>query len=99
MSQLITPFQVTSVSAFLTKGILFFSCIMVCMSVVFVKHQSRNFHMKLQLLKETQFSLETEWSQLILEKWTWCSDAYVETVATQQLGMFTPDPKALRILK
>lgn len=64
--------------------------IIQALGVIYTKQSKRLLHANLQSLYSMRDTLQIEWSQLLLEQGTWESDARVERVAREQLGMVTP---------
>jgi len=73
--------------------------VLTALSVVYTKHQSRTLYAKLQLLQTKRDALHVEWSQLLLEQGTWASDARVEHLAREELGMHTPPSEQIMVLR
>jgi cell division protein FtsL len=67
--------------------------------VVYAKHQARSRFVELQRLVKERDSLDIEWGQLQLEQSTWAANSRVETVATGELNMVTPQAADLRIVQ
>lgn len=63
------------------------------LGLVYNKDMNRRLHTDLQMQQYQQDHLQTEWSQLLLEKSTWAMQARVEQVANQQLDMSLPSGK------
>lgn len=61
------------------------------LGVIYTKHTKRIVHTKIQALYGQRDKLQVEWSQLLLELSTWQSDARVERIAREKLGMVVPD--------
>lgn len=61
------------------------------LSVVYVKHQNRMLHIKLQEIFDEHFKLKTELNKLLLEKSTCLSDSRVEQLAKHKLHMINPE--------
>jgi cell division protein FtsL len=61
------------------------------LGIIYIKQTKRSLHSKLQRLYAARDKLQVEWSQLLLEKGTWESEARVERVAREQLGMVVPE--------
>lgn len=85
------------------KGLLLFvligAVIISALSVVYVKHQTRQYFAKMQNLQRTSEDLHVEWSQLLVEQGTWASDARVEKIARQQLKMVLPKPQEVVVIR
>ena len=54
-------------------------------------HRSRKLFITLENGQAEQKRIEVEWGQLQLEQSTWAKHALVESIASKQLGMRTPD--------
>ncbi len=65
--------------------------IIQALGVIYAKQSKRLLHAQLQGLYTMRDKLQVEWSQLLLEQGTWESDARVERVAREQLGMEMPN--------
>jgi len=90
-------------SLFSTKGFVL-GCMVLCvlasaMMVVTTKHLNRKLHIDLQDLQQKRDKLHIEYSQLLLEQGTLGSDARVEQVAREQLGMNLPKPEQTWVIK
>ena len=59
--------------------------------LVVYRHDSRKLFVELQNLRETKQGIEREWGQLLLEQATWGTRIRVEKVASEKLGMLTPE--------
>ncbi len=68
------------------------------LGVIYIKQTKRSLHSQLQRLYATRDKLQVEWSQLLLEKGTWETEARVERVAREQLGMVVPEKVNVIIL-
>lgn len=69
------------------------------LAVVVSKHLNRRLHIQLQQLQQARDALHIEWSRLLLEQGTLGSDARVEQVAREQLGMTVPAANQIMVLK
>lgn len=58
--------------------------------LVLNRHASRKLFVELQDLRDDKQKLDQEWGQLLLEQATWATQARVETLARDSLGMTTP---------
>lgn len=68
-------------------------------AVVWSKHQSRGSFVELQKLQAERDALDTEWGRLRLEQSTSASYGRVEQIAREELRMFAPSPKDVRIIE
>ncbi len=84
-----TGIAFTKQSAMLT--LLFGVVLAQALGVIYIKQTKRTLHAKLQNLYTQRDKLQVEWSQLLLEEGTWQTNARVERVARQKLGMVIPD--------
>jgi len=80
----------------MTKGLLMvliagILVVLQSLGVIYIKHTKRIAHTQIQDLYRQRDKLQVEWSQLLLELSTWQSDARVERVAREKLGMVVPD--------
>lgn len=73
--------------------ILLVGVIFSALSVIYLTNKTRDFNIQLQLAQEKQEQLNTEWSQLLLEKSSWQSQSHVIEIATNALGMIAPEDK------
>lgn len=79
--------------------LLLMAVLMSAIAVVVSKHLSRSLHIQLQELHHHRDVLHIEWSRLLLEQSTLGSDARVEKIASEQLGMKIPNPKQVMVLR
>ena len=61
------------------------------LGVIYIKQSKRLLHAKLQSAYAVRDSLQVEWSKLLLEQSTYQSEARVERIARERLGMVTPE--------
>lgn len=59
---------------------------------VYVVHLNRTAFTELQQLGEARDEMDIEWGRLQIEQAAWSTHARIEEVATERLGMRTPDP-------
>ena len=74
---------------------IFFSAI----QVVIAQHESRRLFVEIQSLEKIRDNLNEEWTRLLLEQSTWATDARIETVARNKLGMKTPTNNTLLVIE
>ncbi|MGE4350278.1 MAG: cell division protein FtsL [Candidatus Berkiella sp.] len=67
-------------------------------SVIFIKHKTRQYFAELQNLQRASEDAHVEWSQLLVEQGTWASDARVDRAARQRLNMMLPQPQEVVVL-
>ncbi len=69
------------------------------LSLVYVTYQSRSLDMALQADAIQRNHMHVQWEQLLLEKGTWSTQARVQTLAENKLGMVMPAGHGLVVLK
>jgi cell division protein FtsL len=69
------------------------------LSVIYVADLNRRLFMELQATEGTQTQLRIEWGKLLLEQSTWSTQARVQNIAQQRLGMQTPGANQIVMLK
>lgn len=67
--------------------------------VIYAKHQSRKLFVELQILQGARDEINVEWGQLQLEQSTLATHAMIDHVARTKLGMVTPAPQDVVILR
>jgi cell division protein FtsL len=65
---------------------------------IYSKHRARELFLELERLNRQRDELEIEWGRLQLEQSAWSTHAFVESVATQRLGMTTPRPAEIEVV-
>ena len=68
-------------------------------TVIFVKNQYRNMFIEMQQIKSQEQKLNTQHSQLLLEKSTWQSQGRVENSAEKKHNMKEITPNDIKIIK
>ena len=69
------------------------------LGLVYVKFQNRERWSEVQRLQEERDELEGEWSRLQLELAAWSTAPRIERLARERLGMVTPAPKDIRVVR
>ncbi len=69
------------------------------LGVVYTKHQTRKLFVELQTLQKIRDEMNVEWGQLQLEESTWGTNARVEGMAREKLGMIMPPVDAVVIVR
>ncbi len=69
------------------------------LGLVYVKFQNRERWSEVQRLQEERDELEGEWSRLQLELAAWATAPRIERLARERLGMVTPAPKDIGIVR
>jgi cell division protein FtsL len=68
-------------------------------AVAYSVHKSRQYLNQLQTLQVERDQLEVEWGQLLLEQQTWGAYARIGKVAVDELGMRTPAPHDVMMVR
>jgi cell division protein FtsL len=68
------------------------------LSIVYVTNMSRSFNASLQQAIVDKDQMHVQWDQLLLEKSTWMTQAHVQQVAENKLGMAFPSGKSVVIV-
>ncbi|MBB72732.1 MAG: cell division protein FtsL [Legionellales bacterium] len=76
-----------------------FMVLATAFAVVYERDLDRQLVGELQGLKNTEAELNMAGDQMLLEQTTWSSQARVQQVAQQQLGMTTPDQNAIVMVR
>jgi cell division protein FtsL len=82
-----------------TVVLLVLGVIVSCIGVVYAKHEGRKQFVELQALVYEQDRMDVEWGQLQLEQSTLTTQGQVEHAARTRLGMISPAPDQMVILK
>jgi cell division protein FtsL len=69
------------------------------LGVVYTKHETRKLFVELQALQHQQDDMDVEWDRLQLEQSTWAVHNRIESIAREKLGMHTPDPDSIVIIR
>jgi cell division protein FtsL len=67
-------------------------------SFVYVTNQTRYYYQKLQYAQMRENALDVQWGQLLLEQSTWATQARIQRIAEQRLGMQAPKAKKVVII-
>ncbi len=78
--------------------ILFFSIVVMSLSVVTSQHKARKLNYKLESLLETAKNYDTEYGKFQLEQSTWAMHSRVEGMAEKKLNMQVPDAKHVQVI-
>lgn len=68
------------------------------LALVTSQHRARKLYVELQKEQEVAKQIEIEWGQLQLEQSTWATQARVEKLATQTLGMRVPPASRIEVV-
>lgn len=66
---------------------------------VYVVHLNRTAFADLQQLGAQRDEMNVEWGRLQIEQAAWSTHARIEEVATQRLGMRTPEPTRILMVR
>lgn len=69
------------------------------LALVYIRHTNRSLHINLQKIQMSRDELHVAWTQLRLEQGTLGSDVRVERIARDQLGMVSPNPKEIMVVR
>jgi cell division protein FtsL len=82
-----------------TVFLLVLAVIVSSIGVVYAKHEGRKQFVELQALGYEKDRMDVEWGQLQLEQSTLTTQGQVEHAARSRLGMISPAPDEMVILK
>ena len=82
-----------------TVFLLVLVVIATCIGVVYARHEGRKQFVELQALGYEKDRMDVEWGQLQLEQSTLTTQGQVEHAARSRLGMISPSPDQVVILK
>jgi len=69
------------------------------LAVVYMADVNRRLFIDLQTAQATEMQLHTEWGKLLLEQSTWSTQARIQSIAVQNLGMEVPATDKVVMLK
>ena len=72
--------------------------VMSAIGVVQSSHLSRQLFAEQAIFQDRNDQLQLEWAQLLLEQSAWSSPNRLEGVASQKLGMHTPEAEEIQLL-
>ena len=82
-----------------TVFLLVLGVIVSCIGVVYARHEGRKQFVELQALGYEKDRMDVEWGQLQLEQSTLTTQGQIEHAARSRLGMVSPAPEQMVILK
>jgi cell division protein FtsL len=82
-----------------TVFLLVLGVIVSCIGVVYARHEGRKQFVELQALGYEKDRMDVEWGQLELEQSTLTTQGQIEHAARSRLGMVSPAPDQMVILK
>jgi cell division protein FtsL len=83
----------------LTNLLLIFAVLITAFMVIYMKDLNRRLFIQYQTLQATHDKLYGEWGKLLLEQSTWSTQARIQKIAKQRLGMSVPLPDEIVVLK
>ncbi|MEL7043595.1 MAG: cell division protein FtsL [Pseudomonadota bacterium] len=84
---------------FLPLLALALAALVTAFAIIASTHRVRGAYAELQTLEGQRWYLEEEHSRLLLEQGTWSSHHRIATEAREVLGLVTPGPESVRVLK
>lgn len=82
-----------------TAAVLLVAIIVTSLAVVYSRHQDRKLFIELQALGYEKDAMDVEYGQLQLEQSTLTTHGKVEHAARTRLGMISPAPQQMQIIK
>lgn len=79
--------------------ILLAAAMVSAIAVVWTRHQSRTLFVQLSQLQSQRDALNIEYGQLELEQATWAEPRRIDSEARSKLGMFTPRPQDVQLVR
>ncbi|MGH8192020.1 MAG: cell division protein FtsL [Rhodanobacteraceae bacterium] len=83
----------------LAVGVLLLAVVATGIAVVWARHQDRVAFVELSNLQNRRDALNVEFGRLELEQATWASPSRIETIARGQLGMVSPPPASVEMIR
>lgn len=85
--------------ATLSFAVLLLAVMASAIAVVWARHQARVSFVELTRLQDQRDALNVEFGRLELEQATWAEPGRIETIARNQLGMVTPAPAQVELIR
>lgn len=67
--------------------------------VIYIKDLNRRIVGESQMAMHARDELQTEWSQLLLEQTTWSTQARIQKIAQEKIGMDVPKPEQVIMVR
>lgn len=83
----------------LAVGVLLLAVVASGIAVVWARHQDRAAFVDLSNLQNQRDALNVDFGRLELEQATWASPSRIENVARSQLGMISPPPASVEMIR
>lgn len=80
-------------------GLLMLVVMTSAIALVLVKHNTQSLFVRLQELHQQRDALDQQWTQLLLEQSVWSAEARIDSIATKELGMRAPAPRAIIMVR
>ena len=68
-------------------------------AVVYMKDLNRRLYIQYQSLQQVENQAQVDWGKLLLEQSAWSTQARVQSIARQQLGMVMPSRRSVTLLE
>lgn len=95
----VNPFAGLAISSrHMAVAVLFLCVFASAVAVVYMKDLNRRLFIQYQGLQQTQQQYDVNWGRLLLEQSTWSTQARVQYVATQNLGMVMPSRQSNKLV-
>jgi len=86
-------------AGFMAFAILLLANLVSAVAVVYQRHESRNLFVELTRLANERDEMNFEFGRLQLEQSTWAEPNRIEQVARGQLGMASPAPGSIVVIR
>ncbi|MGH8156134.1 MAG: cell division protein FtsL [Rhodanobacteraceae bacterium] len=83
----------------LSIGVLLLAVVATGIAVVWARQQDRVDFVELMKLQNRRDALNVEFGRLELEQATWASPSRIEQIARGQLGMISPPPASVEMIR
>lgn len=83
----------------LAMSVLLLAVMASAIAVVWARHQGRVAFVELTQLQNQRDALNVEFGRLELEQATWAAPGRIEQIARSQLGMITPPPGQVELIR
>lgn len=83
----------------LAVGVLLLAVVASGVAVVWARHQDRIAFIELSRLQNQRDGLNVTFGRLELEQATWASPARIEAIARGRLGMLSPPPASVEMIR
>ena len=80
-------------------ALLLLAVLLSAFAVIDARHENRVLFAQLQQLRQQRDALNVEFGRLELEQATWAAPGRIEQIARSQLGMVTPAPDQVELIR